>query len=53
MVLKSSDVRNLEDPRPVVELWDNVMKAEYYFTGDKIRDRRRQWFVPDTQISLG
>ena len=53
MVLKSSNIRNLEDPRPIVEIWDKVMKAEYHFTGDKIRDSRRQWFVPDTQISNG
>ncbi len=36
-----------------MEIWDKIMTKFYYFTGDDLANSRRQWFVEDTQISLG
>ena len=53
IALASKDIRNLDDPKPMVELWYNVMKKMYHFTGERIWENRRQWMVPDVQISSG
>lgn len=42
-----------DDPKGMMEIWDKIMTKFYYFTGDDLANSRRQWFVEDTQISLG
>ena len=51
--MPSSRIRSLDDPKSVVELWDEVVKSDYHLKGDAIRNHRRQWIVEDEQISYG
>jgi len=53
LVLPSDSLRNLTDPKPLLELWDRVMDCQNELGPLRREFAPTQWIVPDRQISAG
>ncbi|ESO02577.1 hypothetical protein HELRODRAFT_161865 [Helobdella robusta] len=51
--LSSSNVINLNDPDPVIEIYDNILVHYYDLKGVSIVESRKMWIVTDRQTSSG
>ena len=49
----SKCVRSMEDPRPVLELYDHLLEAYHDLKGTRIEDQRKMWVVSDEQPVAG
>ena len=53
LVLPLASVKNLEDPRPLLEMWDRVIEMQDQLGPLNPPYKPIQWVVPDQQISAG
>ncbi len=53
LVLPSSSVRNVENPRKALEFWDQMIVCHFHLVGEEIQKRRRTFIVADEQPSAG
>ncbi|MFM1802862.1 MAG: hypothetical protein RJA81_2214 [Planctomycetota bacterium] len=53
LILPASSVKELEDPKPLLELWDRIMNCQEELGAINPPYRPIQWIVPDVQISAG
>lgn len=53
ITLPSSSLRELDDPKPVLEFWDAVADGFADLSGRPKERHRRERYVPDVQISAG
>lgn len=53
LILPSTSVRDLDDPKPLMELWDRIMQTQEELGAINPPYRPIQWIVPDQQISAG
>jgi hypothetical protein len=53
LVLPSDAIRNLDDPKQLLELWDRVMDCQNELGTLRPEFKPTQWIVPDRQISAG
>jgi len=53
LTLPSSSIRNLKDPRPLLQLWDQIIATQDQLGPLNPEYKPIQWVVPDVQISAG
>jgi hypothetical protein len=53
LTLPSSSIRDLKDPRPLLQLWDQVIATQDQLGPLNPEYKPIQWVVPDIQISAG
>ncbi len=53
LVLPLASVKNLDDPRPLLEMWDRVVEMQDQLGPLNPPYKPIQWVVPDQQISAG
>ncbi len=53
LVLPSSSVKNVENPRKALEFWDQMIVCHFHLVGEEILRKRRTFIVADEQPSAG